>query len=356
MARLQPRLIAPVEDQAAILRDAVDVSDVARALEVRSNDLTYVLYRAPELYAYRAFEIPKRNGGTRRIQAPHPTVKILQQKLAMLLDCLYEPTRSAHGYVRGRSIVTNARRHEGKRWVLNVDLENFFPSINFGRVRGVLIRRYGIAAPAATVIAQICTTDNALPQGAPTSPVLSNMICIGLDHDLHRLARSCGAWYTRYADDLTFSTRHQMMPSQLADRDEFTGDAKIGHELEAHITGNGFRVNPRKVWMRPNGRRQRVTGLIVNREVNVPRPHIRRIRAAIHTYDTLGYSEFRRRTNARYSRASKYPGGPRPEASATLRGMIEYLGMVRGSDNPMYKAFRQHFLTLEAQRARRRRS
>src|SRR5205814_3311637 len=119
-------------------------------------------------------------------------------------------------FIPARSILTNAKPHLRQKFVLNVDLKDFFPTINFGRVRGVLIAKpYCLLPHIATYIARICCRDNALPQGAPTSPIISNMICSRLDRQLLRLARQYRCVYTRYADDLTFSTSMPRFPGAL---------------------------------------------------------------------------------------------------------------------------------------------
>ena len=171
---------------------------------------------SPRPNKYTTFQIPKRNGGQRTIKAPVDALKLLQRKLSDLLqDCVDEVNiankrkdRTANGFKRKRSIVTNARQHRHRRWVFNLDLEDFFPSINFGRVRGFLLknRDFELHEDVATVIAQIACHENSLPQGSPCSPVISNLIAHLLDMRLVKLASEAGCAYSRYADDLTFST------------------------------------------------------------------------------------------------------------------------------------------------------
>lgn len=352
---LLPRLQATPSDAARELLRARTRSDLAAVLEIDDADLIYILYRGKEKYAYREFTIGKkgRRGESRIIRAPHPTVKILQRKLSSILGELYQPTRNAQGYVVGRSIVTNARQHEGKKWVLNVDLEGFFPSINFGRVRGLLIKGYRISDPVATVIAQICTHVNELPQGAPTSPIISNMICLKLDGQLHALARESGCWYTRYADDLTFSTRLPAFPEQLAIVEN--GEVDLGSAITEIVAANGFRVNPRKTWLKSNDRRQMVTGLIVNEAANVPRRYLRRLRAMMYQLeDDARGSEaaFAKRDES----SQRYPGAPAPSMHQSVRGMIEYVGMVRGSDDALYNSLLDRYEKIVPAPPRRRRT
>src|SRR5690606_21971561 len=142
----------------------------------------------------------------RKILAPDDKLKTLQSRIAGLLSKLYEPRKPAKAFIEGRSIVDNAAAHCRKSFVFNVDIKDFFPSITFGRVRGLLISKpYSLSAETATVIAHLSTVSGVLPQGSPCSPVISNMICSSLDRELHSLARKYRATYTRYADDITFS-------------------------------------------------------------------------------------------------------------------------------------------------------
>jgi RNA-directed DNA polymerase len=178
----------------ANLKSAASLTDVANLLHLKPAGLSYILYKLPPTAKYRAFEIPKRKGGTRAIKAPTEKLKLVQEKLSILLqDCLDEINEAtqkndltAHGFRRKRSIITNARQHRNRRYVFNIDLDNFFPSINFGRVRGYFIRdkNFELDKGVATVMAQIACHENALPQGSPCSPVISNLIAHVLDMHL----------------------------------------------------------------------------------------------------------------------------------------------------------------------------
>ncbi len=170
------------------LKAASSLSDLARLLDYKPKALSYILYKIPPSTKYTTFQIPKRNGGQRTINAPVDRLKVLQRNLSVLLqDCVDEinvsrnrKDRTAHGFKRGHSIITNARRHRHRRWVFNLDLEDFFPSINFGRVRGFLIknRDFELHERVATAIAQIACHENSLPQGSPCSPVISISLLI----------------------------------------------------------------------------------------------------------------------------------------------------------------------------------
>src|SRR6266851_479245 len=152
--------------------------DLADLLEVPYGHLNFILYKSPARYPYRRFTIPKRSGAPRQISAPPPAIMALQTKLNHILQLIYQPRPCAQGFILGRSILSNASLHTSKRFVLNIDLADFFPSINVARIRGLFMAPpYGLDPNVATVIAQLCTYDDTLPQGAPTSPIISNMIC-----------------------------------------------------------------------------------------------------------------------------------------------------------------------------------
>ena len=192
----------------------------------------------------------------------------------------FEPL--AHGYVRSLSILTNAAMHKQRRYVFNIDLENFFQSVNFGRVRGVLIkdRRFLLNNKVATVIAQIACHENTLPQGSPSSPVLSNIVGHLLDIRLVKLAKSRSCTYTRYVDDITFSTNQIEFPADLADKKpDSANEWDLGKSLMTEIERSGFTINRTKTRMQFRGSRQITTGLVVNQKVNIRAEYYRNTRA-----------------------------------------------------------------------------
>ncbi len=320
-------------------------SQVAQVLGISWRRLTYVLYRLDQGKKYHEFEIPKRAGGVRRIAAPLPPIAGLQSYLKDILYSLHQPSKSSHGFVRGRSIITNAGLHVHMRWVLNIDLQDFFPTINFGRVRGLFMASpFQIPSAAATVLAQICCNGNALPQGAPTSPIISDMICRKLDHQLWSFSRSLNCYYSRYADDITISTRSPSLPASIARIDTSAErGVVVGEELANIIAGNGFLINPTKVRLASKARRQEVTGLVVNERINVRRKLIREVRAMLHKVE-IGNSHLARIA------ASQTPGGssesPVSNNSALLasvQGKIDFIRHVRGREDRIYSSL-QHRL------------
>lgn len=323
--------------------------DLADLLEISLQDLNYYLYR-PKLIRYRQFSVSKRNGGERILSDPMTGLKIVQKKLCFIFNCIYKPRPSVHGFVLGRSIATNAQIHEGQRCLLSFDLKNFFPSINFGRVRGLFLAfPFNFPPIIATLLAQICCYENQLPQGAPTSPIVSNMICSRLDSDLQKLATRRHCSYSRYADDVTFSTSERFFPRSLAILDSSINPTEIliGDELEKIITQNGFCINVGKTRLRRNNKRLEVTGLIVNEKVNVPRKYVRQIRAMLHAWRKFGPEAAEEEFLNRYDTKDRAPSRRNVSFKNTLRGKLDFLAMIRGHDERLYRNLLQQYAELD---------
>jgi len=264
------------------------------------SGLSFVLYKIPTAKKYTSFEIPKRGGGKRLLKAPEPRLALLQRRLANLLyECLDElkvgspPLRRslAHGFERKRSIITNANLHKRRRYVLNLDLENFFPSINFGRVRGFFLKdkHFALQPKVATILAQIASHENELPQGSPCSPVVSNLVGHLLDSRLARFAKTHKCTYSRYADDITFSTSRKDFPPELAFLvPGTTAEWQLGPELREKIEHTGFKINNEKTRMQFRGSRQVTTGLMVNEKVNIRQEYWRAARQMCHALFATG--------------------------------------------------------------------
>ncbi len=298
-------------------------ADVARALDVSIPTLRWLAFHsdAAEVIHYRQFEVPKKTGGVRLLSAPLPKLAKVQRWILDNVLAKVATGADAHGFVPGRSTVSNAKPHVGRDVVVNVDLKDFFPSIHFPRVRG-LFEDLGYSPAVASVFALLVTESprrrvvyaqkaywvasgpRGLPQGACTSPAISNLIARRLDTRLAAMGTKHGARYTRYADDLTLS----LEPGK---RDQIGMLlARIRHIAE----DEGFRVHPDKVAVQRAGGRQTVTGIVVNRGLSVPREEIRRLRAVLHAAKKTGLAAQNRESMSDFR--------------AHLRGKIAYVAMI----------------------------
>ena len=265
-------------------------NDFAKFIGVKLQTLTYLLYIKKIDNCYNTLEIPKKNGDTRTICVPNKNLKKVQKKLYNKLSTYYDEIKTqnnftskiSHGFEKNRSIVTNAEVHGNKRYVVNLDLLDFFPSINFGRVRSYFIKNnyFEINDDIATILAQLTCYKGTLPQGAPTSPLIANMICNIMDIRILKIAKKYRLDYTRYADDLTFSTNNKYF---LNDYDKFLEDIKnIIHR-------SGFELNSKKTRLLFSNSRQEVTGLVVNKKISVPKEYYKNTRAMAHSLYKNGY-------------------------------------------------------------------
>ena len=264
--------------------------DVAKAMGISVGELRFLAFarRTSTLTHYQRFKIPKKTGGERLISAPMPRLKRAQRWILDNILHRVDLHEAAHGFRPGRSIVTNAQPHTKADVVVNLDLENFFPTVTYPRIKGVF-RKLGYSESVATIFALLCSEpetdavrldgntyyvaqgERYLPQGAPTSPAITNIICRGLDTRLNGLAKSLGFFYTRYADDLTFS----------GSGDTTDNVGRLLRRAKFIIADENFRVHPNKTRIFRKGRRQEVTGLVVNDRVNVSRNELRRFRAVL---------------------------------------------------------------------------
>lgn len=332
-----------LRDNFLALKTARDIADL---LQVAYGILVYHVYKVPEDKKYTQYELRKKAGGIRPILAPATSLKIIQQKLNQVLQAVYQTKPCVHGFVRNRSVLSNATGHQRRRYVLNIDLKDFFPSINFGRVRGMFMAvPYGLPDKAATVLAQICCFRNELPQGAPTSPIVSNMVCRRMDSHLQQLALRHRCYFTRYADDITFSTSTREFPQAVA-RFDPKGQLQVGPELVSVIETNGFEINPDKVRLRTRYLRQEVTGLTVNEFPNVTRKYVRQIRAMLHAWARFGLEEAEREFHEKYDAKHRRPARNPSAFAKVVRGKIEYLGHIRGRKDRVYAGLGEKLVKL----------
>ncbi len=275
------------------------IEQLAQAMGVELKALRFLAYnrRVARVTHYRRFLLPKKTGGHRLISAPMRRLKTAQRwVLTHILDkvTLHE---AAHGFRRGRSIVSNARPHVGADVVINLDLKDFFPSVSQRRVKGVF-KSLGYSEAVATALSLVCTEPEVdeveldgqtfyvargmrhLPQGSPASPAVTNLLCRRLDARLAGLALALGFVYTRYADDMTFSARG------LA-----AGSVQVGKLLRGVtdiVQHEGFTVHPTKTRVMRRGRQQEVTGVVVNDRLSVDRETLRKFRATLYQVEKDG--------------------------------------------------------------------
>ena len=272
---------------------------LAEAMKIPMNELRFLAYdkKVTRTVHYKKFKIAKKTGGFREISAPGPRLKAVQH---WILEQVLNKTRlhpAAHGFVPERSSVTNAAPHIGAAVVVNLDVKDFFPSVTYQRVKGVF-QSLGYSEQMATVFALLCTepqvaemdmdgtryfisTDQRrLPQGAPTSPAITNILCWGMDRRFEGVARSLGWNYTRYADDLTFSKK-----------DNTNDTNRVLWQAQQILENEGFTVHPNKIKVMRNGHRKEVTGVVVNEKANVSREKLKKFRAVLHRLETKGIAE-----------------------------------------------------------------
>lgn len=294
-------------------------------------------------HRYRNFEIPKKSGGTRQISAPYSQNYMhMLRYIAIILQSIYQPSAHTMGFVPGKSIVDNAKAHVGMNYVFNIDLKDFFPSIEAPRIIARLkVKPFCFPWKVAKAIAAICTMRvqeegtepeekkyrYVLPQGSPASPILTNLMCEKLDFLLSGLAKRFGLNYTRYADDITFSSMHNV----------YQEGSDFREELERIISEQGFIINPKKTRLNIVGSRQEVTGLTVSHDkVNVSRKYIKDLRGLLFIWEKYGYKEAEVRLHEHESYPIFLARKKGTSLAYVVEGKIAFLKMVKGESDSTY--------------------
>ena len=262
--------------------------DFSKSFNISLRTLTFLLYKKKIDNCYKEKELLKKNGKSRLICSPEIGLKAVQYKIKYYLEEVWKKsyinhnyTKFSHGFEKKRNIITNARVHRNRRFVVNCDIENFFDSFNFGRVRGYFNKNktFNFNIETATIIAQLVCYKNRLPQGAPTSPFIANLIFYSIDRHIQLLAKKYRLSYTRYADDLTFSTNLK----------EFIDEyPKFIKDLSSLLVKNGFNINQEKTRIATRDYRQEVTGLVVNKKINAKKEYIKTTRACANRFYKTG--------------------------------------------------------------------
>lgn len=270
------------------------IDELARRLGMDITTLQAVPVR------YQVFTVPKRSGGMRTINAPEKELKKLQRNLLRRVFARWRTHDAVHGFARGRCILTNAQPHAGKAVVVRMDIRDFFPATTAARVTE-FFRQRGWNKPAAALLTRLCTHEGGLPQGAPTSPQLANLVNYGLDVALAKLAQQHAATYTRYADDLTFSFA----------RDDRNAIHALVRQAKFLCLGAGYTLHQKKkLRIRRQHQRQEVTGLVVNVRPQLPRATRRRLRAVAHRARTGKMPTLRREQRAGWDALLGMLGSP----------------------------------------------
>ncbi|MFD2514210.1 reverse transcriptase domain-containing protein [Pontibacter locisalis] len=331
--------------------------DKARKISLKS--LTY--YSNPKLSrnSYEKFSISKKSGGTRTIHAPTRGLKTIQRCLNIVLQSVFEPHCTATGFIPGKSIVDNAILHTGKRYVYNIDLKDFFPSVDQARVWKCLqLHPFYLNAERsrlhlANMIAALCCTRleverqnsigdwvkqyrEVLPQGAPTSPTLTNVVAHKLDVRLRGLAKRFKIKYSRYADDITFSSHENV----------FVNDGDFSKELQRIIKDQNFQINPKKTRLQNSDFRQEATGLVINEKVNVHRRYIKQIRMWLYYWEKYGYLKAGKIFIREYGFEKANRKKKSPTLKAVIEGKLNFLSMVKGPEDSTYQKLHDRFTKL----------
>ena len=303
-------------------------------------------------HRYRQFKIKKKSGKEpRQITAPRSqSYMMILQAVNDILKSMYTPSDNAMGFTEGRSVVTNANVHKGQNYIFNLDLKDFFPSIEQPRVwKRLQLKPFNFPVPIANLIAGLCSMrvtrqdkDDkdlfayVLPQGAPTSPILTNMICDTLDRRLAGLARRFGLHYTRYADDITFSSMHYV----------YSKNGDFWKELLRIITEQGFTINEDKTRLQKRGSRQEVTGIVVSHKLNVPSKYIRSLRNILYIWEKYGYTVAFSKFLPKYKSEKGHVKKGNPTLENVINGKLMYLKMVKGDDDSVYMKLHRQFERL----------
>jgi len=322
---------------------------------VKLKSITF--YSNPKLRGdvYEEFKIPKKSGGYRTIHSPVSGLKSIQRAIAYILQAVFAPHPNATGFINDKSVVDNAMPHTGKNFVFNTDLKDFFPSVDKPRFwKRLQYHPFNLdnetgRLELANRISALCFTEleverkvkgkwakrkiEALPQGAPTSPVITNIICYRLDEKLTDLAERYGCTYTRYADDITFSSNHNI----------YDKGGSFRKELRELINEENFNIKDKKTRLHTKTERQEVTGLTVNEKVNVNRRYIKQLRHWIYLWERYGIEEAEKLILNNYMADKGHVKKGQPNIQNVIDGKLRYLKMVKGAENRSYKKLQHRF-------------
>ncbi len=320
-------------------KDIKSAQDLCEYLNISNKKLRFLCYGKCE-YKYTSFEIDKKNGKSKRaIKAPIKQLCFVQEKIKNELEKYYHCPNEVNGFVKGKSIVDNARRHIGKMIIINLDIKDFFTSINYGRIYGLLKSKlFGFNKEVAHLLTCLLTCRGVLPQGSPASPIVSNLIFYSIDKKLKRYCEGKNITYSRYADDITFSFG----------KDEYLSyffydvtSKELNEDFERIFMNGGFSINKEKTRIQRHYMHQEVTGIKVNKKLNLSKNlkyQIRGLLNAIETYNIEDVAkEYCKRISIQYNKTWEN------KILNKLSGLISYWGMVKGKHAHEYICFARKF-------------
>lgn len=357
--RTQEDLLALLNKIKQLLVGSAD-EDTCKPLTMSSLNY-YKNVKVSLRHRYHLFNIKKKSGKLRQICAPVVGLRMIQSCLREIFNAYYDPSPNVCGFVNGRSIADGAKRHVGKNYVLNIDLKDFFDSIEFHRVKSMLccapfnlIDDKNNPQSLPFVIANLCCTPkkvirvdkegkeqecvrSVLPQGAPTSPILTNLICRQLDKKLYFLAKKYHCAYSRYADDITFSANKNIFKIDS----EFYCELKQIIEVECRL-----KINEDKTRVQNRKYRQEVTGLIVNKKVNVTKRYVKQIRMWLYLWETYGYEKAQSLFIHDYLSDKGHVKPATAHMENVIGGKLDYLKMIVGEESHTYSSLRSRYNKL----------
>lgn len=347
------KAIQKKEDLVDLLNLAKNILYERECAPIQLKSLNF--YANPEFCKkrYNTFQIKKKSGADRTINAPVEGLKSILRVLNFVLQSVDEVHAAATGFVPGKSIVDNAKKHVGHNYVLNLDIKDFFHSFDRNRVKLAFMydpfKLNGEREFLAFLLASLCThpfhVDGkekvVLPQGSPTSPTLTNILCKSLDRRLTGLAKRFGATYSRYADDITFSSNHNIYQN-----DDFNKELKRIIEDD-----QGLRINPEKTRIHKTGFRQEVTGLIVNDKVNVRRRYVKQIRMWLYYWEKYGYEKAELIFRRDYLSDKGHTKKREAQMVNVMAGKLDFLKMVKGQSDETFQKLSGRFERLTTSKA-----
>lgn len=334
--------IESLDDLCIVLNQTNELTQIKYTIEV--GQLVKLSNPALAKKRYKEFTIKKKSGADRKINAPISELNLILKSLNQLFNFIYTPHTNAFGFVAGKSIVDNAKMHTNKKYVYNIDLKDFFHSFDRNRVKmGIWYQLFGghkSKEKISFILACLTThplmiegeSKIVLPQGSATSPFLTNLLCFKLDRQLKGLAKRFKLTYSRYADDITFSSEYDVYSNPT-----FT------LELNRIISAQNLMINPVKTRLQGNGYRKEVTGITVNESANVSQKYIKQLRMWIYYIEKYGIEKASEIFKKDYAKDKGHVKSMNASMLNVIEGKLLYLGMVRGKDDEKFLTLKNRF-------------